>query len=71
MIMQDSSFLIRGAWIMETGCFSLVHEFLGHLYYLINWKGGFSSGLRPVYFGMVGSHYGLSFLVGSMPQLPS
>ena len=35
VIMQDYSFLIRGARIMETRCFSLLHEFLGRLYCLI------------------------------------
>ena len=52
VIMQDSSFLIRGARITETGCFSLLHEFLGRLYCLITWQGAFSSKPRPVYFGM-------------------
>ena len=37
---------------METGCFSLLHEFLGHLYCLITWQGGFNSRPGPVYFGM-------------------
>ena len=37
---------------METGCFSLLHEFLGRLYCLITWQGGFSFGPGPVYFGM-------------------
>ena len=40
VIMQDSSFLIRGARIMETSCFNLLHEFLGLLYCLITWQGG-------------------------------
>ena len=52
VIMQDSSFLICGARIMETGCFSLLHEFLGHLYCLITGQGGFNFGPKPVYFGM-------------------
>ena len=37
---------------METGCFSLLHEFLSCLYCLITWQGGFNSRPRPVYFGM-------------------
>ena len=32
--------------------FSLLHEFLGRLYQLITWQGGFNFGPRPVYFGM-------------------
>ena len=32
--------------------FSLLHEFLGHLYHLITWQGGFNSRPGPVYFGM-------------------
>ena len=36
---------------METGCFSLLHEFLGRLYRLISWHGGFNFGPGPVYFG--------------------
>ena len=43
--MQDSSFLIRGARIMESGCSLL-------LYSLITWPDGFNSGLGPVKFGM-------------------
>ena len=53
MIMQDSSFLICGDRIIETGCFSLLHEILlGRLYCLITWQGGFNSGPGPVYIGM-------------------
>ena len=37
---------------METGCFSLLHEFLGRLYCLITWQGSFNSGSGLVYFGM-------------------
>ena len=37
---------------METGHFFLLHEFLGRLYCLITWQGGFNSGLGPIYFGM-------------------
>ena len=32
--------------------FSLLHEFLGCLYRLITWQGGFNSRPGPVYFGM-------------------
>ena len=52
VIIRDSFFLICGAQIMETGCFSLSHESLGHQYCLITWQGGFDSGSGPVYFGM-------------------
>ena len=47
MIIQDSSFLIRGVRIMETGCSSLLHEFLGRLYCLITWQDDFNSGPGP------------------------
>ena len=50
--MQNSSFLIRGARIMETRCFSLSHESPGHQYCLITWQGGFDSRPGPVYFGI-------------------
>ena len=46
------SFLIRGARIMETGHFSFHMSFLGRLYHLITWHGGFNSRPGPVYFGM-------------------
>ena len=52
VIMKDPSFLICGAWIMETGPFSFHTSLLGRLYHLIIWHGGFNSGPRPVYFGM-------------------
>ena len=54
MIMKDSSFLICGEWIMETGHFSFLTSFLGCLYHLIMiiWPGGFISRLEPMYFGM-------------------
>ena len=37
---------------METGRFSLLHEFLGCLYCLITWQGGFNSRPGPAYFGI-------------------
>ena len=52
MIKEDPSFLIRGALIMETGHFSFYTSFLGRLYHLITWQGGFNSSLGLVYFGM-------------------
>ena len=50
--MLDPSFLIRGMRIMETGHFSFYTSFLGCLYHLITWQGGFNSGPRPMIFGM-------------------
>ena len=50
--MKDPSFLIRGARIMETGYFSFHTSFLGRLYHLITWHGGFNSWPGPVYFGI-------------------
>ena len=47
--MKDPSFLIYGAWIMETGHFSFHTSLLGHLSHLIIWHGGFNSGPGPVY----------------------
>ena len=37
---------------METGHFSFHTTFLGRLYHLITWHGGFNSGPGPVYFGI-------------------
>ena len=38
---------------METGhFFSFYTSFLGHLYHLITWHGGFNSGSGPMYFDM-------------------
>ena len=50
--MKDPSFLICGAWIMETEHFSFHTSLLGRLYHLITWHGGFNSGPGPIYFGM-------------------
>ena len=50
--MKDPYFLIRGAWIMETGHFSFHTSLLGCLYHLIIWHGGFNSGSEPVYFSL-------------------
>ena len=50
--MEDPSFLICGAWIMETRHFFFHTSLLGRLYHLIIWHGGFNSGPGPVYFGM-------------------
>ena len=37
---------------MDIGHLFLLHEFLGCLYHLITWRGGFNSRLGPVRFGM-------------------
>ena len=49
----------------------LLHEFLGYLYHLITWQGGFNSGFRPVYFGMDKISLWVKLLYWYVPQLPS
>ena len=52
---------------METGHFSFHTSFLGRLYHLITWRGGFNYGSGPVYFGMgrISLWPGLRYWVGS------
>ena len=69
--MKNPSFLICGAWIMESGHFFFHTSLLGHLYHLIIWHGGFNSGPGPCTLAWVGSHWEPSFFIGSVPQIPS
>ena len=52
MIVLDPSFLICGVRIMETRHLSFYMSYLGHLYHLVIWQGGFDSRPGPVCSGL-------------------
>ena len=47
-------FFFSNPWGTDHGYWApfLLHEFLGRLYRLITWQGGFNSRPGPVYFGI-------------------
>ena len=47
-------FFFPNPWGEDRGYWApfLLYEFLGRLYHLITWRGGFNSGPGPVYFRM-------------------